>query len=194
MGSVRRLKEPLRGIEGFSRILTEEYGAVLDDTGRRYLDMVVGAAERMRRLIDDLLAFARAGRTDSRPGPVPLGEITKEVLDGLRYSVQEAGATVLVPSDLPTITGHGVLIRELLGNLVGNALKYRRRDVSPHIEIGWRRVSHPTGPLPRSHALHIDRQGSHSSRSSRVQVRGARERTRRRSGATPHPLRGQASE
>ncbi len=133
------LKEPLRGIEAFNRILIDEYAAALDDQGRHYLEVVGESAVRLRTLIDDLLAFCRVGRQQMAPGPVDLGAIVRETLGALRFSIDEARASVIVSPELPTIVGHAVLMRELFGNLVGNSLKYRRPDVAPRIEIGCRR-------------------------------------------------------
>jgi len=141
------LKEPLRGIEALNRILQEEYASALDDQGRHYLDVVGESAVRLRTLIDDLLTFCRVGRQQMPPDRVDLDALMREVLATLHFSIDEAHASVLVAPDLPTINGHLVLLRELFVNLVGNALKYRRPDVAPQIQMGCRRIDPGTVQL-----------------------------------------------
>ena len=132
------LKEPLRGIEALSGLLLEDYAAALDEQGRRYLDLVRDSALRMRQLIDDLLAFSRVGRQQSPAVAVDLGEIVTQVLAGLRFSLDEAGAQVAFPPDGASAVGHRVLLQQLFANLLGNALKYCRPDVALRIDIAWR--------------------------------------------------------
>ena len=134
------LKEPLRGIEAFSRILQEEHDAALSEEGKRCLGIVVDSAVRMRQLIDDLLAFSRVGRPQSQPAPVDLPSLIQEVIAALRFSIDEAAATIEVAPAAATVIGHGVLLRELFANLVGNALKYRRPDRPPHVRIDFQPV------------------------------------------------------
>jgi len=129
------LKEPLRGIEAFSRFLRDDYGTAFDAQATHYLDVVRDSAERMRQLIDDLLAFSRVGRQQTLPGVVDLGAIVSDVLTSLEFSVSDAGGQVVVPPGLPNVTGYSILLRQLFANLLGNALKYRRPDVAPHITI-----------------------------------------------------------
>ncbi len=130
------LKEPLRGIEAFSRILTDEHGPTLVDDARRYLDIIGGSAVRMRQLIDDLLAFSRVGRPQSRPREVEVGQVVREVVAAHQFAISEASATVEVEPGDATIAGHLVMVRELFANLLGNALKYRHRERATHIHIG----------------------------------------------------------
>jgi two-component system, sensor histidine kinase and response regulator len=129
------LKEPLRGIEAFSRILNDEHRSALVDDAKRYLDIISDSAGRMRQLIDDLLAFSRVGRVQSRPQPVDVVQIVHEVIATLQFAIAEAGAAVEVAPGAAAVMGHAVMVRELLANLLGNALKYRRRDRAPRIEI-----------------------------------------------------------
>ncbi|MBI3767063.1 MAG: response regulator [Deltaproteobacteria bacterium] len=129
------LKEPLRGVEGFSRILQQDYASALDEAGTRYLGFVCDSAKRMRQLIDDLLAFSRVGRQHSRPTAVALGPLVQDVLGAIRFSIDDAKATVRVATELPTVIGYRVLLSELFSNLLGNAIKYRRRDIAPEIVI-----------------------------------------------------------
>ncbi len=132
------LKEPLRSIEAFSRILHEEHRTDLADEAQRYLDIISDSAVRMRQLIDDLLAFSRVGRQQSLPQPVNLVEVVHEVIAALQFSIDDARAVVEVPSGDAIVTGHPVLLRELFANLLGNALKYRHPERAPRVAIGFR--------------------------------------------------------
>jgi signal transduction histidine kinase len=132
------LKEPLRGVEGFSRILQEDYASALDEEGRRYLGLVRDSAVRMRQLIDDLLAFSRVGRQHSTPVPVGLEPLVRDVLAAIHFSIEDAKAVVDVEGELPTVVGYQVLLRELFANLLVNAIKYRRPNVAPRIVVGSR--------------------------------------------------------
>jgi two-component system sensor histidine kinase/response regulator len=132
------LKEPLRGIEAFSGFLRADHASELDQEGQHYLEMVHDSAGRMRHLIDDLLSFARVGRQQTVPTTLNLQTLLGEVEAELRFSVSEAGGRLVVPSDLPSVTGYPFLLRQLFMNLIGNALKYRRTDTPPQVAIAWR--------------------------------------------------------
>ena len=117
------LAEPLRTMSGFATLLRERYDEVLDERGLRYADHVVGAARRMRELIDGLLEYSRAGRQELSPEPVDLRALATEIVAELDARVQERGALVSV-GELPTVSGDPMLLRQLLQNLIANALKF----------------------------------------------------------------------
>jgi signal transduction histidine kinase len=132
------LKEPLRGIEALSGLLLEDCAPALDEQGSRYLHLVRDSALRMRQLIDDLLAFSRVGRHGTSAVRVDLRAVVTGVLATLRFSLDEAGATVALPPDAAAAVGYPTLLQQLFANLLGNALKYRRPAVAPCITIAWR--------------------------------------------------------
>jgi signal transduction histidine kinase len=136
------LQEPLRKVRTFTERITETEAENLSERGVDYLRRANAAAERMQTLIEDLLRFSRVS-TQGRPfAPVDLGAVTAEVLDDLSVLVQRTGARVEV-GPLPTINADASQIRQLMQNLLSNALKFRREGVDPlvrvqaEVEAGW---------------------------------------------------------
>lgn len=121
------LREPLNKIKGFGTRLQEKNASQLDEKGRRYLDVMLTATERMTQLIDNLLSFARAGRTESPLMVVDLGQVLREALSDLEMRVQEAEADVVM-GELPTVHAHSMQIRQVFFNLLSNALKFRHPE------------------------------------------------------------------
>ena len=117
------LAEPLRTMSGFATLLRERYVDVLDERGLRYADHVVVGAARMRELIDGLLEYSRAGRQEPSREPVDLGELATGIVAELGARVRESGAVVTV-GELPVVPGDPLLLRQLLQNLIANALKF----------------------------------------------------------------------
>jgi PAS domain S-box-containing protein len=118
------LKEPLRGIHNFARFLKEDYGAKLDDEGRHMLSTLGAQAERMQRLIDDLLQIARLGRTPLARDEKDLEPVLDDVLASLDYTIRERGARIVRPAPLPRIECDAVRVGEVFRNHVVNAIKY----------------------------------------------------------------------
>lgn len=131
------LRAPLRAIDGFSRILLDEYSTHLDEVGRDSLARVRRAAQRMGALIDDLLKLARVTRTEPVPEDVDLTAVAQEIAESLR-SLEPARR---VQFDLkPGLRGHGDsrLLRVALENLLGNAWKFTSKRDDARIEFGAR--------------------------------------------------------
>src|SRR5205823_11180304 len=129
------LQEPLRKVRTFTQQLTVTEADNLSDKGRQYLERANGAAERMQRLIEDLLKFSRVATHGRRFGPVNLQEVVRGVLDDLELEVERSGAVIRV-GEMPTIDCDEPQLRQLMQNLISNALKFRREDVVPEVEIG----------------------------------------------------------
>ena len=128
------LQEPLRKVRTFTEQLSVMEADGLSEKGRDYLQRANAAAERMQRLIEDLLKFSRLS-TQGRPFvQVDLAQITSDVLADLDARVVESGATVHVGA-LPTISADPLQMQQLLQNLVSNALKFHRDGVPPQVEI-----------------------------------------------------------
>jgi PAS domain S-box-containing protein len=127
------LQEPLRKIENFAQILVEDFGPSLDERARQYLDIMVSSAQRMRRLIRDVLAFSRSGFTEKPFEPVDLKKTAEAALDNLSEYIREKRGQVDV-KPLPTIHGDPTQMLQLLQNLVGNALKFNNKP-APRVEI-----------------------------------------------------------
>ena len=119
------LRAPLRAINGYARILTEDHGPRLDAEGRRVLDVVRSEALRMGQLIDDLLQFSRLGRQELRKAPTDMTALVGEVQAELRRGVPDRAVEFRLGS-LPEAPADLALVRQVWVNLLDNALKYTR--------------------------------------------------------------------
>jgi signal transduction histidine kinase len=128
------LQEPLRKVQTFAEQLKRKEGTQLSDSGRDYVDRMGAAAVRMQELIQDLLAFSRI-TTRVRPvEAVDLTEIAREAIADLDAVIEETHAAVEV-GELPTVAADPPQMRQLLQNLLSNALKFRREGVRPTVRI-----------------------------------------------------------
>ena len=127
------LQEPLRKIQTFGERLKTR-ATTLDPEGLGYVERMQQAAGRMRRLIDDLLAFSQVSSKTRPFTPVELGVVAREVLDDLETAIEQAGAHVSL-GELPTLEADPSQMRQLLQNLMGNALKFRREEVPLELSV-----------------------------------------------------------
>ncbi|WP_224370157.1 sensor histidine kinase [Hyalangium versicolor] len=128
------LQEPLRKIQSFGERLRSSATGALSPEGLDYLERMQNAATRMRRLIDDLLAFARVTSKAQPFTRVELASITREVLSDLEVAIEQSKAVVTV-GELPALEADHTQMRQLLQNLLSNALKFRREGEPPRISI-----------------------------------------------------------
>ena len=136
------LQEPLRKIQAFGNRLKEKYGETLTDQGRDYLERMQNAAQRMQTLIDDLLTLSRI-TTKAQPFvPVNLAQVTQEVLSDLEVRIQQTEGRVEV-AELPTIDADPLQMRQLLQNLISNALKFHRDEEPQVVKIYSQRLENP---------------------------------------------------
>jgi light-regulated signal transduction histidine kinase (bacteriophytochrome) len=128
------LQEPLRKIRAFGDRLRHHAAGRLEEQEQDFLNRMTNAAQRMQTMIDDLLAYSRI-TTKARPfEQVDLKKITNEVLSDLEVRIERTSGQVTV-HDLPVIEADPMQIRQLLQNLVSNALKYHHKDVPPQVDI-----------------------------------------------------------
>ena len=128
------LQEPLRKIQMFiSRILEREQDT-LTDKGKTYFDKITDSATRMRILIDDLLTFSRSNKKDAEFEETDLNLIVKEVIDNLSEGIENSRAQITCTS-LPTITAIPFQLHQVFTNLIGNAIKFSRKNTIPKIHI-----------------------------------------------------------
>lgn len=132
------LKAPLRGIDGYSRLLLEDYEDKLDEEGRRFLHSVRRAAGQMGQLIDDLLSYSQLERRAVQPVRVALRSLVTDLLTQYEEEVTRRGVTLSV--DVPDIDVWADLngLTQSLRNLIDNALKFTKSAPAAHIEIGGR--------------------------------------------------------
>ncbi|MEP6849043.1 MAG: ATP-binding protein, partial [Acidobacteriota bacterium] len=128
------LQEPLRKVQAFSDRLKTKYADKLEGDGLDYLERMRSAAQRMQLLIQDLLTFSRVSTKAAPFVALDLETIAREVLSDLEVKIEETGAVIEIGS-FPPIEADPTQMRQLIQNLVGNALKFQRKDCRPKIEI-----------------------------------------------------------
>jgi PAS domain S-box-containing protein len=129
------LRAPLRAMDGFSRILLEEYAPQLSSEAGRYLKTIRESSQQMGHLIDDLLAFSRLSRQPVNKQAIDTAALVRQALDSL--SSEQAGRQVdLSIGDLPPCQGDPALLQQVWINLLSNALKFTRQREMARIEIG----------------------------------------------------------
>lgn len=126
------LQEPLRMVSTYLQLLEDQYGGDLDEDAQTYIDFAVEGADRMREMVDDLLAYSRVEQTDGEFQPVDCDAVLERVLDDLRVRIEENDAEITAES-LPTVTADGEQLEQVFQNLISNAIKYS--DELPQIEI-----------------------------------------------------------
>ncbi len=129
------LRAPLRGVQGFATALLEDYVDQLEAEGQEYVERIVAAAQRMDKLIQDLLAYSRLGRADLRLQPVSLAAVLADVLTQLDRDLEERLATVTIVEPLPWVVGHHATLVQVVANLLSNAIKFVPPMIEPEVRI-----------------------------------------------------------
>jgi len=127
------LQEPLRMVASYTQLLSKRYKGKLDSDADEFISFAVDGASRMQRLIQDLLAYSRAGTNGQALRETSSEDALKEALTNLRATMEESGAVVTHDS-LPAITTDGTQLAQVFQNLVGNAIKYRGPEV-PRVHV-----------------------------------------------------------
>jgi signal transduction histidine kinase len=139
------LKSPLQVVRGFVELLGRDAGKVTADAAQTYVNAALRGADRMDRLIDDLLAYSRAGQRPASYVPVDLNELMREVVADSAAQARDADVLINVES-LPSVAGDHTQLRQLLQNLLDNAVKFRRPGVTPEVSVrasednGWWKI------------------------------------------------------
>ncbi len=131
------LRAPLRIIDGFSQILSEDYSTRLDEEGKKTIGIIKKNAKRMGQLIDDLLDFSRLGRAELKISAVNMNTLVQEVLEELNASRISLQAHIHV-EQLNQANGDISLLKQVWSNLIANAIKYSSKKTDPQIEIGMK--------------------------------------------------------
>lgn len=129
------LRAPLRHMVGFTELLQRSASSQLDEKGKRYTSMILEAAKRMGTLIDDLLAFSRIGRAETRESMVSMEELVKEVQNEVWRDTEGRNVTWRI-GQLPDLYGDRSMLKLAMVNLISNAVKFTRTRPLPEIEIG----------------------------------------------------------
>jgi PAS domain S-box-containing protein len=131
------LRAPLRAVDGFSQAVLEDYGPILPEDGHRLLKIIREGAQKMGRLIDDLLTFSRLSRVEIKMREFDTNALVNDVLEEMRPE-QEGRRINLQIGTLPPSHGDPSLIKQVWVNLISNAFKYTRKREEAVIEIGFR--------------------------------------------------------
>jgi light-regulated signal transduction histidine kinase (bacteriophytochrome) len=129
------LRAPLRGIDGWSQALREDYYDRLDDRGREYIDRVRAEAQRLGRLIDDLLKLSRVTRAEMQQERVNLSGLAQAIVTRLRQLEPDRTVEFSLQPDL-AVVGDPDLLEAALSNLLDNAFKFTGWRTAAHIEFG----------------------------------------------------------
>ena len=129
------LKAPLRGIDGYSRLLLEDYGDKFDEDGLAFLGNIRRSAEQMNHLIEDLLAYSRMELRELNPAQFNVRHLIDELLFEREREINARSARVTIDIAHDHMVGDRESIRQILGNFIDNAIKYTRDEAAPKIEI-----------------------------------------------------------
>lgn len=132
------LRAPLRAISGFSEIIARRHRASLNEEGQHYVDNIIQASERMGHLIDDLLQYARLGRTGIRQVPVSLASLLGELARNMQAHIDKNHGTLNISEDLPVVIGDRTLLGQVFTNLLENAFTYHNPDVPSQVSVTCR--------------------------------------------------------
>ncbi|MBF0560985.1 MAG: PAS domain S-box protein [Alphaproteobacteria bacterium] len=130
------LRQPLRMVTSYLKLLEQKLSGTLDDDGKVYMQFAVNGARRMDTLILALLEYSQVSKTDFSPLAVSLDDVITEALANLDAAIKEASASITLQTGLPCIVAHPFELVQLFQNLIGNAVKYRAKDRRPQIVIG----------------------------------------------------------
>ncbi|WP_334187938.1 sensor histidine kinase [Noviherbaspirillum sp.] len=136
------LRAPLRGIQGFSLAVIEDYETVLDHTGKDYLARISRAATRMELLIEDLLSYSRLSRTDLRLEPVRLDDALGDALSVIAPQINESQAALKIAAPLHAVSANHAACVMILQNLLTNAIKFVRPGTIPEVRVWSERRPH----------------------------------------------------
>ncbi len=134
------LRAPLRAIDGFSKILAEDYAEVLDGEGKRLLGIISDNSKQMAELIDDLLAFSRVSRKEVKKTTFDMSELVQGIIHEFTRLGEHAQCKITV-QPLNHVRSDMAMLKQLWVNLISNALKFSKNSVPPMIEIGQEDVN-----------------------------------------------------
>lgn len=133
------LRAPIRAMQGFANVLLEDYGQSLDQMGKECAMRIVNAAERMDRLVQDLLIYSRLGHTTLDLSPVSVHESVLEALGQLEEDIKNRNATVTLAEPFPLVMGHATTLTQIFANLIGNGTKFVAPGIKPHVKV-WAEI------------------------------------------------------
>lgn len=152
------MREPLRMVTSYLRLLQERAPEALDSRARRYIDYASQGADRMRSLIEDLLSYARLDKSVKDFEPVAIEDIMAEAIDNLKVSIRDAKADITVAIDYaPIVMGDRVRLCRLFQNLIANAVKFNQPDEVPRVKVYF--TNGDRADAPGKWIVHIEDKG-----------------------------------
>ena len=128
------LQEPLRMVSSYCQLLARRYQGKLDKDADEFIVFAVDGAKRMQQLIQDLLIYSRVGTRGKEHAPTDCNAVIRRVLLNLKIAIEESGA-VVTHDQMPTVMADEGQLGQLLQNLIGNAIKYRKKGIKPEIRV-----------------------------------------------------------
>lgn len=147
------LRAPLRAIQGFAQVLEEDYSPDLDELGKEYIHRMAVSAENLDILVQDLLTYSRLGRSAIHLQQVSVAAVLDGILTDLDPILQSKQGEIEVVSALPRVYAQRSILKQILSNLIDNALKFVAPGTQPHIRVGAQPCEGPSedsNPQPRS--------------------------------------------
>lgn len=132
------LREPLRTVSSFLDLLEKQSGDVLDENAQAYLSYAQEGAQRMQKMIQGLLQYARVGTRGGELVPIDSQALLEQVLQDLQFKIEDSGATITCDS-LPTVMADPLQLGRVFQNLIDNAIKFQRPTEPPRIEVAAQR-------------------------------------------------------
>lgn len=129
------LRVPLRAIDGFSRIVIEDYEDKVDDEGKRLLNIIRENTHKMGQLIDDILLLSRASRQEMKIMPIDMESLVRTIFNDLKPSIEDRNVQIEI-KPLPPASGDRILLQQVLSNLITNSIKFTKNKDNAIIEIG----------------------------------------------------------
>ena len=129
------LAQPLQVAYGYLEMVRTEFAEGMDETAAAWIESAVGSLERMRILVQDILAYARGGNREIEPRPVSVDDAARSALSALEAAIQERAADVRLRPPLPTVSGHDEHLANVLEKLLDNAVRYVPEDRTPIVEV-----------------------------------------------------------
>jgi len=134
------MRAPLRAMTSFSRLLREDFSETLPDTAKDYIRRIAVSAERLDRLILDVLHYSRSTRGDWPLEAVDVEKLTREIIDSYSY-LQESGGKIFVQSPMARVVGNRAALTQCISNLLSNAVKFVSPGMKPNVRI-WAEPNH----------------------------------------------------
>lgn len=129
------LKEPLRQVGSFAKLLRDHHSGKFDEEGERWLGFLVDGAQRMQALVNDLLAYSKVSHFELEMERLDLAASLRVVIQDLAPQIQEEGADIVFPPSFPAVLGDELQIRLLLQNLLSNSMKFHKPGMPPAIRV-----------------------------------------------------------